>query len=160
MDKEVRHPHTYAMTTANPGEPQHTEASPSTRPLGRIPADTFSNRLLLARKLAGLSQREAAAAAGVNYGSWSNWENGMRPLDLLDVAQRIASALDVDFNWLLLGGSLAGPRGVPTNRVARDTHDYPALTERTTSINPFGRPHLGVPAAPRRAARVGLPVAA
>ena len=103
------------MDTANPGEPHTSAEAPTTRPTGRIPADTFANRLVLARRLADLTIREAAAQAGLNYGSWSNWENGMRPQDLVDIAGRIAEALDVDFNWLLLGGPLAGPRGTPTN---------------------------------------------
>jgi len=154
------------MDTANPGDPRTSaeEASPTTT--GRIPADTFSNRLLLARKLAGLSQREAAEQTGLNYGSWSNWENGMRPLDLLDVARRIADALDVDFNWLLLGGPLAGPRGVPVKRLRRDNDGYVTVPVRPTDTRPPGRPRMAprpdrmISPEQRRPVRIHYPAAA
>jgi transcriptional regulator with XRE-family HTH domain len=129
-------------------------------PTGRIPADTFSNRLLLARKLAGMTIREAAAQTGLNYGSWSNWENGKRPLDILDVCRKIADGLDVDFNWLLLGGQLAGPHGMPT-RPGRDTVRYRRVTDRPMSVRPDGRPRTGSPPnGPRRPVRISSPAAA
>lgn len=111
VDKLLSLTDTGRMTTANHGDAETTRPAPSTARQGRIPADTFSNRLVLARRLAGLTIREAAAQAGLNYGSWSNWENGMRPQDAVGVCTAIAPALDVDFNWLLLGGPLEGPRG-------------------------------------------------
>jgi transcriptional regulator with XRE-family HTH domain len=86
---------------------------------GRVPADTLSNRLLLARKLAGMTIDEAADAAGVTPSSWANWEKGMRPQRETDVIGAIAEALDVDFNWLLFGGPLTPARGKPTNRTGR-----------------------------------------
>lgn len=147
------------MDTENPGDPARTEAPPTDR-VGRIPADTFSNRLMLARALAGhVSVREAAEMTGLNRGAWDGWEHGRRPRDILDVCRRVADKLDVDFNWLLLGGPLAGPRGVPV-RPPRDTLRYTALTVRATSSDPFGRPQVGVQAGGRRAVRVGLPRAA
>lgn len=113
------------MDTANPGDPQVRADGLPTGHTGRIPADTFSNRLLLARRLCGLTIREASAQTGLNYGSWSNWENGMRPQDMVETCRLIAEALDVDFNWLLLGGPLAGPRGMPTKRPSGVNKGYP-----------------------------------
>jgi transcriptional regulator with XRE-family HTH domain len=109
--------------TANPGEP--TTEAPTTR-RGRIPADTLSNRLVLARRLAGLTIDQAAEAAGVKSSSWANWESGRRPQREVDVIGAIAEALDVDFNWLLLGGQLEGSRGRPAKRSETDTHYYPS----------------------------------
>lgn len=86
---------------------------------GRVPADTLSNRLLLARKLAGMTIDEAAEAADVTPSSWANWEKGMRPQRETDVIGAIADALDIDFNWLLFGGPLTPARGKPTKRAGR-----------------------------------------
>lgn len=148
------------MTTANPGDPTtHVEAAQNTT--GRIPADTFSVRLMLARALAGhISIREASDLTGLNREAWRDWEHGRRPRDIIDVCRRVADKLDVDFNWLLLGGSLMGPRGVPTDRPPRDTHDYPAMPVRGMAAQPFGRPHSGLPGTHRRAVRIELPSAA
>ena len=86
---------------------------------GRIPADTLSNRLILARALAGhLSIREAATLCGLGHGAWTKWERGARPLDLLEVTATIAERLDVDLEWLRFGGPLDGPRGRPVPRRA------------------------------------------
>jgi len=112
----VRDRHTLCMT-ATAGEP-HDAANvvPQTqettgRRRGRRPADTFAVRLILARHLEGVSIKEAAERTGLHYATWSTWERGRRPADILDVAQRIADALDIDEEWLLFGGPLEGPRG-------------------------------------------------
>lgn len=124
--------------TANTGEPATTTA-PAT-PRGRVPADTLSNRLTLARKLDGLSVKEAVevvyrrTGVRLSESSWSNWEAGRRPRGETDVIGFIAQALDVDFNWLLLGGPLSGPRGP---RVAK----RPGVDSLTSSRRP---PRLGV----------------
>jgi transcriptional regulator with XRE-family HTH domain len=137
----------------------------STRPMGRRPADTFAVRLLLARHLNGMTISEAADASGLNDATWSTWEAGRRPRDLVDVCQRIAEGLDIDFNWLLLGGPLAGPRGVPTKRAGRDTWKYRARQERTSPGRPNSRPAAdrrpGVPPKPeqRRPVRISRPQA-
>jgi transcriptional regulator with XRE-family HTH domain len=125
--------------TANPDDAALSAAKASTPRTGRIPADTFSNRLVLARRLAGMTIEEAAAAAGLNRSSWANWENGRRPQGQVDVCQAIANALDVDFNWLLLGGALEPARGRPTKRVISDTSGYPLGPDkpmRASSVRP------------------------
>jgi transcriptional regulator with XRE-family HTH domain len=150
--------------TANMGEPQTsaTERAPDTP--GRIPADTFSNRLLLARALAGhLSIREACERTGLNRGNWQGWERGQRPRDQVEVSQIIADALDVDFNWLLLGGPLAGAQGprVLPKRPGSFRVTYLRGTERPIGNRPKVRedparpisPQIGQP---RRANRVRL----
>lgn len=114
------------MTTAGPGEGAERElAPPDDERRGDIPADTFSNRLILARVHAGwLTVKEAAERCGLNYGSWSNWERGARPRDLLDVVQKIADGLQIDHEWLLFGGPLLGARGRPAKRPGEDTVRY------------------------------------
>lgn len=86
---------------------------------GRIPADTLSNRIVLARRMAGLTIEEAAEVTGLSKSSWANWENGMRPQRETDVIQVIAAALDIDRNWLMFGGPLTPARGKPTGRAGR-----------------------------------------
>jgi transcriptional regulator with XRE-family HTH domain len=128
--------------TANQGERDAASTAPDAPRRGRVPADTLSNRLLLARRLAGMSIEEAAAAAGLKPSSWSNWENGMRPQGEVEVVQAIADALDIDEGWLLFGGPLEGPRGRRvTRRPSADTLQYSPLPVRPTSVRPRpGRP--------------------
>jgi len=109
---------------------------------GRIPADTLPNRLMLARKLAGVSIREAADLCGLGRGAWTKWENGARPLDLLEITAIIAEKLDVDLEWLRFGGALEGPRGREvrslTKRPVNDTFRYSTSSNRPTSTRPRG----------------------
>lgn len=124
------------MTTTGPGEGAERELAPPDERPGDIPADTFSNRLILARVHAGwLTVKEAAERCSLNYGSWSNWERGARPRDLLDVAQKIADGLRIDYEWLLFGGPLLGARGRPAKRPGEDTVRY-----RNTPGVPTRRP--------------------
>ena len=75
---------------------------------GAIPIDSFAVRLILARYHAGdLTVRDAAERCGLNYGSWSNWERGSKPRDLLDIIEAISESLGIDRDWLLFGGPLA-----------------------------------------------------
>ena len=64
--------------TAYPDEGAIGAATAAVPRVGRIPADTFSNRLVLARRLAGMTIEEASEAAGLSKSSWANWENGRR----------------------------------------------------------------------------------
>lgn len=146
-------------------DPETTETTPGRT--GRIPGDTFSNRLLLTRALAGhISIREACEMTGLNRGSWQGWERGLRPRDILDVAQRISEALDVDREWLLWGGPLAGPRGVRvadqvTERPGEATVTYPQVGRSGHMSISHGRPGsvAGIPS-PRRPVRISQAVAA
>lgn len=94
--------------TATTGE--QAVSAPETR--GGIPADTFGNRLVLARAYAGhLSINEAAdrckgLGVRIGRGAWANWEKGARPFDMLAVVEIISEQLGVDADWLLNGGPL------------------------------------------------------
>lgn len=131
--------HTDAMT-ANPGEPRDQHASPPPQRQRPIPADTWSVRLAISRMHAGhLTIREAAERCGLNYASWSNWEQGSKPRDLLGVVHSISEGLDVDHDWLLFGGPLTGPRGVPTRRSSSPTREYLRVPIRPKDNRPTGR---------------------
>lgn len=146
---------TLTPMTANPGDPDVRAEAPSAT-AGRRPADTFSNRLLLARALAGhLSIREAADLTGLNREAWRDWERGRRPRDILDVCRRVADAMEVDHDWLLFGGPLAGPHGPSTGRSSRDTPRYPRVAVRPMDNRPNGRPLQSAPnPATRRPVRI------
>lgn len=141
---------------------------------GSIPADTFAARLVLARHFAGrLSIEQAARRCGLNAGNWAHWEDGRKPRDKVEVAGAIAAGLDVNFNWLLLGGPLAGPRGMPVESRRRSDERpdglnmrYPQRPDRPRVTRPNGRPSEGQrPGAPprpeqRRPVRISRPSAA
>ena len=113
--------------------------------IGDIPTDTLAVRLILARHHAGkLSQREAAEKCGVNYGSWSNWEDGRKPRDLLDVVRKVADGLQINYEWLLFGGPLTSARGVPVpKRPVEDTGRYRPVSAGAS--RPPVRPTTGRP---------------
>lgn len=171
--------HTSAMT-ANPEEPRDLHADSPTQRRRPIPADTLMVRLAIARMHAGhLTIREAADRCGLNYASWSNWEQGSRPRDLLGVTHAISEGLDIDHDWLLFGGRLAGARGMPTIRATEvnkgyppigqtadgDNRGYPNVNLRPLDTRPSGRPgtHKDRPTTgpvPRRPVRISRPQAA
>lgn len=121
-----------------------------------MPADTFANRLLLARRLNGLTIRAAAEqlakrldAEGEDLGSsWSNWENGRKPRDEAETIRAIAAALDVDEQWLMFGGPLspaAPPRRRSSKRAAVDTLRYPLRARGTGWTSTTYQPVTGRP---------------
>lgn len=109
---------------------------------GRVPADTLSNRLVLARRLAGFTIDQAAEAADVKPSSLANWEQGMRPQRESDVLEAIAVAYDVDLMWLMYGGPLTPARGKPTKRTAgRDVQaDAETATLPELALSPTSGP--------------------
>lgn len=130
--------------TTEPGEtePAKLDDAPSP-PRGRIPADTFANRLVLARRLESLTIREAAAKCGLHYATWSTWEGGRRPVDVLDAVQRISEALDIDRDWLLFGGPLLPARGRPTKRRNEGTEWYLHWFDQAPTPSPNVGPQIG-----------------
>lgn len=70
-----------------------------------VPPDTFADRLLRVRKARKLTVDKAASSAGVSAATWSTWERGAHPRDLLDVVQRVSEGLDVSRDWLLWGAA-------------------------------------------------------
>lgn len=96
---------------------------------GGIPADSFANRLMLARAYAGhLSIREAADMCDLGRGAWTNWEKGTLPGDIIDVATVVAEKLGVDREWLLFGGQLGQAQTRPSRR-GRGGQDIPRYLE-------------------------------
>ena len=70
----------------------------------RRPLDpAFGARLGLARRQAGLTQRELAGRAGVRLNSIWRYEQGRHP-ENYDVLGRLAEAIEVSFEFLLHGG--------------------------------------------------------
>lgn len=78
------------------------------------PADTMANRLVLLRREMHWTQREAAMACAVPYGSWQSLEDGRDARGLDRKISAIAAATGVDRDWLMWGGSLSGGRPSPT----------------------------------------------
>lgn len=136
---------------------------------GGIPADTFANRLILARAHAGhLSIDAAAKLCGLGRGAWTNWEKGARPMDMLGTVEIISEKLGVDADWLLNGGGLAGTR---RTRWALDRRGRSDATVTEANPNPDkgsltrgrppGRADRSVrPGGVRRPARLTPPIAA
>jgi transcriptional regulator with XRE-family HTH domain len=118
--------------------------TPESAPEGAIPVDTFAARLKLARLHAGnISIRAAADRCGLTHESWSGWERGGKPRDLIDTAERISKELGVDLNWLLRGGPLTPedrPRRKPATRVLARGGEAHRLTSRYSSTGTGGSP--------------------
>jgi transcriptional regulator with XRE-family HTH domain len=145
--------------TANTGERDERRLRFGT-PTGAVPADTFAVRLVLVRHHAGrASIEQAAKRCGLNPGNWAHWEDGRQPRDRVDIAQKISDALDVDFEWLLLGGPLTGARGRPVDHPA--TREYPDRANgKPKDTRPTGR--ASAPSGPqsRRPRRLTSPITA
>lgn len=126
------------MTT----EPQQSRPDDEQQPdeRGRIPMDSFANRLMLARAHAGhLSIREAAELCDLGRGAWTNWEKGTLPGDIIDVASVVAEKLHVDREWLLFGGMLTRTEAGHARRRGRSrlaTERYPAVAIQMGRQNP------------------------
>lgn len=152
--------------TGDQGATAKTNKRPAGRTVGRRPSDTFAVRLLLVRHLQGLSIKQAAEETGLNDATWATWEGGRKPRDVLDICRRIAEQWDIDLDWLVFGGPLAGSRGMPTKRSDTDTGRYGDRPVRPTDNRPSGRPKTDRPASPnetpseRRAVRINYPIAA
>lgn len=67
--------------------------------------DDVGERIRRARKLAGLTQAELAALAGLSTMSIRRYENGDRVVSLSKL-KSIAQALKVDYNWLCAGSEI------------------------------------------------------
>lgn len=110
------------------------ETTTQTATRGAIPQDTFRARLMLVRLHAGdLTIKQAAEKSGLNYGSWSNWERGGKPRDILDVADSISAAFGVDREWLLYGGQLAAEIRRRDRHGRRDSSENKLRSPHATS---------------------------
>lgn len=70
-----------------------------------VEQSTIGNRIREARKKAGLTQRQLGDRLGGSGGMIGRYESGTRN-PKLETAERIASALRIDVNWLLHGQTL------------------------------------------------------
>lgn len=77
-----------------------------------VPVESFATRLVQLRRHLGWNQGEAAGRCGLDDGSWSNWERGVKPRDMASIVARIHAATGVDRDWLMWGtGSAANVSG-------------------------------------------------
>lgn len=129
-----------------PSTGEHSEQGADQGPELEIPTDTFAHRLILVRAFRNLTVKEAAEKTGLGYGSWSNWERGSMPRDLLDVVEKISDALRIDPAWLVNGGGLTSthPRRMRwgVDRPGRNTGGPSAESSfRLASSRPTVRPN-------------------
>lgn len=75
-----------------------------------IPADTFGTRLFIIRRQKGLTVEAIAKLCGVAHPTWTTWENGAKPRDLVAAIEKISAAVGVDKQWLMWGGPLESDR--------------------------------------------------
>ena len=74
-----------------------------------VPSDTLSVRLAIVRSVTGWTADQAGRAVGVSGQAWRNWETGAsRCTDLIGVARKIEAATGISWQWVAMGGPLAG----------------------------------------------------
>ena len=93
----------------------------------KVAADTLAARLILLRHELGWSQREAAEATGVPYGTWQGMESGRETRGMDRHIVKIAAASGYDRDWLMWGGPLHPPEVPPRplRRVRREGIEPP-----------------------------------
>jgi len=97
----------------------------------KVAADTLAARLILLRREMGWrSQRDAAEATGVPFGTWQGMETGRDTRGLNRHITKIAEASGYDRDWLMWGGPLhpLDPPPPPLRR-ARPTRGCDYLLE-------------------------------
>lgn len=75
-----------------------------------IPPETFGGRLLLIRSALRVTVEEAAARCNLKTATWSTWERGARPRDMVNAVDAISRNLGVNRDWLMWGRSRNGDR--------------------------------------------------
>jgi len=68
----------------------------------------FGDRLLVARRTAGWTQRQLAAELGTQAASIDLWEHGAQPRNLPQLARSLAELLGVSATWLVWGDDTPG----------------------------------------------------
>lgn len=91
----------------------------------KVPADTLAARVLLIRHEKGWSQREAAIACGVPFGTWQGIELGRGTRDLMKHIAAIAEGSGYDREWIAWGGPLEPPGGGGDGGVRREGIEPP-----------------------------------
>ena len=72
-----------------------------------IPADTFGFRLLHLRKELGLTVEQIARQVGVPHPTWTTWENGAKPRDIVSVVGKVCATTGCDREWLMWGSNFS-----------------------------------------------------
>lgn len=75
----------------------------------------IADRIREGRRLAGLTQSQAAGALGVHRGTLGHWERGEGHRPTSKNLARLAEAFDVNYEWLATGRGL--PRGLPLDAI-------------------------------------------
>lgn len=84
-----------------------------------IPTDTFGTRLFIIRKEKRLTVEAIAKLCGIAHPTWTTWENGAKPRDIVTAIEKISAALGVDKQWLMWGGPLTDGSGSDFRRSSR-----------------------------------------
>lgn len=110
-----------------------------------IPADTFANRLKLAR--GDLTYTQAADRCGLSRENWANWEHGGKPRDLIDTVEKISAGLSIDRDWLFWGGPLTPEDRRPGRVISRrkDAAEQPTHYYGSGAARRMGSPLSGQP---------------
>lgn len=75
----------------------------------------IADRIREARRMAGVTQTQAACALGVHRGTLGHWERGEGHRPTSKNLERLAEAFDVNYEWLATGRGLA--RGLPLDAI-------------------------------------------
>jgi transcriptional regulator with XRE-family HTH domain len=63
-------------------------------------ASTFGARLALVRQRMGWNMKKAAVTCGIAQVTWSEWERGRTPRNLISACEAISHATGCDVAWL------------------------------------------------------------
>jgi transcriptional regulator with XRE-family HTH domain len=75
----------------------------------------IADRIREARRMAGVTQSQAALALGVHRGTLGHWERGEGHRPASKNLERLAEAFDVNYEWLATGRGIA--RGLPLDAI-------------------------------------------
>ena len=75
----------------------------------------IADRIREGRRLAGLTQAQAADALGVHRGTHGHWERGEGHRPTSPNLARLAEACELNYEWLATGRGL--PRGLPLDAI-------------------------------------------
>lgn len=106
---------------------------------GRVPSDTFGNRLAVMRHELGLTLEEAADRAGLKRATWRTWEHGAKPRDMARVVRQIEDAFGYDAVWLMWGGQLAPVDRPPSGGIPTQGHGQDGSTAGLSLVGSTGR---------------------
>lgn len=69
-----------------------------------VPSDLeFGTRLAMIRQKMQWNLSQAALECGLGQNDWARYEDGVKPRDIVAVADKISGRTGVDYSWLLIG---------------------------------------------------------